>query len=130
MPDADVPAGALALVEGIAGAVRHELGEEIDAYPGASSPELADPINRAFRAIVRSVLEASDIPGPSLPALVSRTLRRAAERRLAAEGWDASQARFLIELEPGSPDDWLVFLLLSSREQIEPLLTRGVVDPA
>ena len=125
MPDADVPAEALALVERIAGAVRDELGEEIDAYPGASSPELADPINRAFRAIVRSLLEAGGIPGPSLPALVSRTLRRAAENRLAAEGWDDRRVRFLLDLEPGCPDDWLAYLILSSRAQIEPLLGPG-----
>ena len=124
MPDADVPAGALALVERMAGAVRAELGEEIDAYPGPSSPELADPINRAFRAIVRSLLEAGGIPGPSLPALVSRTLR------LAAEGWDDRRVRLLLDLEPGSPDDWLTYLILSSRAQIEPLLGRGVPDPA
>ncbi len=41
MPDADVPAEALALVERAAAAVRGELGEEVDAYPGRSSPERA-----------------------------------------------------------------------------------------
>ena len=101
MPDADVPAGALALVARIAGAVRDELGEEIDAYPGISSPDLADPLNRAFRAVVRSLLEADGIPGASLATLVSRTLRLAAEYRLAAEGWDERQVRLLIDLEPG-----------------------------
>jgi hypothetical protein len=128
MPDDGVPAEALALVERIAGAIRDELGEEIDAYPGASSPELADPLNRAFRAAVRSLLELGDTPGPSLPALVSRTLRRAAENRLAAEGWDGRLVRLLLDLEPGSPDDWLCYLTLSSREQIEPLL--GHDDPS
>ena len=34
MSDADVPAEALALIEAVAGAIRDELGEEIDAYPG------------------------------------------------------------------------------------------------
>src|SRR3954466_12162917 len=106
MPDAEVPAEALALVEKIAGAVRDELGEEIDAYPGAASPELADPINRAFRAVVRSLLEAGGIPGPSLPTLLPRAPRRAAENRLAAEGWDARLVRLLLALEPGCPDDW------------------------
>src|SRR3954453_17086558 len=106
MPDADVPAGALALVERIAGAVRDELGAEIDAYPGASAPERADPLNRAFRAVVRALLEAGGTPGQPLPAPVSRTPRRAAERRLAAEGWDDDQIRLLLDLEPGGPDDW------------------------
>src|SRR4051812_48865143 len=109
MPDADVPAEALALVERIAGAVRDELGEEIEAYPGASSPERADPINRAFRAIVCSLLELGGIPGPTLPALVSRTLRLSAEDRLAAEGWDDRRVQFLLDLEPGCPDDWLTY---------------------
>jgi len=130
MPDAEVPAEALALVERIAGAIRDELGEEIDAYPGASSPELADPINRAFRAVVRSLLEADATPDQSLPALVSLTLHRAAEHRLAAEGWDDHRVRLLLDLEPGSPDDWLCLLILSSREQIEPLLGPGGADPA
>src|SRR4051795_9760171 len=105
MPDADVPAEFLALVERIAGAIRDELGEEIDAYPGASSPELADPINRAFRAMVRSLLEAGGIPDSSPPALVSRTLLRAAGDRLSTEGWDDRRVRFLLDLEPGCPDD-------------------------
>src|SRR3954466_13853410 len=117
MPDAEVPAEALALVEKIAGAIRDELGEEIDAYPGASSPELADPINRAFRAIVRSLLEAGVPPTPALPALVSRTLRMAAENRLAAEDWDDRRVRLLLDLEPGGPDDWFTYLILSSRAQ-------------
>lgn len=110
MPVEDVPTGALALVERLAGAVRDALGAEIDAYPGATSPERADPINRAFRAVVRSLLEADDIPGPSLPALVSRTLRRAAQDRLAAEGWDDRLVRLLLDLEPGCPDDWLAYV--------------------
>jgi hypothetical protein len=90
-----------------------------------SSPERADPINRAFRAVVRSLLEADGTPGESLPALVSRTLRLAAEHRLAAEGWDDRRVRLLLDLEPGSPDDWLAYLILSSRAQIEPLLGPG-----
>jgi hypothetical protein len=125
MSDADVPAAALALVERIAGAIRAELGAEIDADPGASSPERADPLNRAFRAVARSLLEADGIPGASLPALVSRTLRRAAEHRLALEGWDDGQVRLLLDLEPEGRDDWLAFLILSSREQIELLLGPG-----
>ena len=125
MPDADVPAEALALVGRIAGAIRAELGAEIDAYPGISSPERADPLNRAFRAVVRSLLEAGGTQGPPLPILVSRTLRRAAEHRLEADAWDDRQVRLLLDLEPGSPDDWLACLILSSREQIGHLLGPG-----
>jgi hypothetical protein len=130
MPDADVPAEILAIIETIAGAIRDELGEEIDAYPGLRLPERADPFNRAFRAIARAILrgDADDAEVP--PTLVSQALCRVAERRLTAEGWDDRQVRHLIEQEPGSPDDWLVFLILSSRPQIEPLLKLEDPDPA
>ncbi len=122
MPDADAPDGALALVERIAGAIRRELGEEVDAYPGCRSPDGADPLNRAFGAIVRSLLAMDPVSGGDLAGSVSRTLLRVASRRLEAEGWDALQLKTLIEQEPGRPDDWLIFLILSSRPQIEPLL--------
>ncbi len=122
MSDADVPIEALALIETIADAIRRELGDEVDAYPGRRTPEGADPLNRSFRAIVRSLLAADGNPGADLTALVSGTLRLVAERRLGQEGWAGDQARALIEGEPGSPDDWLCFLALSSRAQIEPLI--------
>jgi hypothetical protein len=122
MPDPDVRPATPALLERIAGAIREELGESIDAYPGYRSPEGADPINRAFRAVVRSLAEADLPPGADLDGIVSRTLNLLTRRRLAAEGWDDDQVKFLIEDEPGGPDDWLGFLILSSRPQIEPLL--------
>ena len=121
MNDSDVPTSALGLVERLAGAVRDELGEEIDAYPGHDAPERADPLNRVFAAIVRAILEVTTGDTVASPATVSLTLRLATEHRLAAEGWSNTQIRALIEDEPGSPDDWLVFLLLSARAQIEPL---------
>jgi hypothetical protein len=122
MPDHDVRPATLAFLEQIAKAIRRELGESIDAYPGCRSPEGADPINRAFRAVVRSLAEADLPPGTDLDGIVSRVLRLLARRRLVAEGWDDDQLKSLIEEEPGSPDDWLAFLILSSRPQIEPLL--------
>ncbi len=122
MPDADIPAEALALVETIAGAIRVELGEAVDAYPGCRSPDGADPLNRAFGAIVRSLVAMDAVSGGDLAGSVSRTLLRVASRRLGAEGWDDLQIKTLIEEEPGHPDDWLIFLILSSRSQIEPLL--------
>ncbi len=120
MSDADVPSEALAIIEVIAGAIRAELGEEIEAYPGASSPERADPINRAFRAAVRSLLATGGVRADDLAASVSLALLLIASRRLEDEGWDATRAKALVEQEPGSPDDWLCFLALSSRPQIEP----------
>ncbi len=129
MPDAEVPVATLATVEVIAGAIRAELGEAIDAYPGCRSPEGADPLNRAFRAIVRSLLAAHGVTHEDLAASVSRTLLLAASRRLAPEGWVGRQAKALTEEEPGGPDDWLCFLTLSSRSQIEPLLEPDAPDP-
>jgi hypothetical protein len=122
MTESDVPSTTLALLEQMAGAIRQELGEEIDAYPGCRSPEGADPLNRAFRAVVRSLLVSDITPTMDRSTLVSQALRQLAERRLAAEGWDDRQIKFLSEEESGGPDDWLAFLILSSRFQIEPLL--------
>lgn len=119
MHDSEVPTEALLVVELVAGAIRDELGDEIDAYPGCSAPEQADPINRAFQATVLSLIENSLVSGDSPAAAVSRALRRVAERRLAADGFDARRSRLLIDVEPGSPDDWLTFLILSSRTQVE-----------
>jgi hypothetical protein len=121
MSEPDNFSSLLNLLEQIAEAIREELGEEIDAYPGCRSPEGADPLNRAFRAMIRSLLRA-DLPPTELTSLVSQALRQLAERRLAAEGWEDRQIKFLSEEEPGGPDDWLAFLILSSRSQIEPLL--------
>jgi hypothetical protein len=98
------------------------LGAAIDAYPGCRSPEGADPINRAFRAVTGTLARADLAHGTDLDGIVSRALRQLTQRRLKAESWDDDQVKTLVEDEPGSPDDWLVFLLLSAREQIEPLL--------
>jgi hypothetical protein len=122
MPEPDVSPATLVLLERISGAIREELGESIDAYPGGRSPEAADPINRAFRAVVRSLAGVDLGQGTDLDGTVSQILRHLAGRRLAAEGWDDDRVKSLIEEEPGSPDDWLAFLILSSRSQIEPLL--------
>ena len=125
MSDADLPVQALAIIEVVAGAIRDELGEEVDAYPGRREPEGADALNRAFRAIVRAILDPSTSAARDADSLVHWALRRVAEGRLSAEGWDDHQVETLIDEEPGSPDDWLCFLILSSRAQIEPLLGPG-----
>jgi hypothetical protein len=124
MPEPNILPTTLALLERVAGAIRRELGEAVDAYPGYRSPDGADPLNRAFRAVVRSLVEADGPPVPNLDGTVSGTLRLLAERRLAAERWDDRRPLRLIEGGPGSPDDWLAFLILSSRPQLEPLLDR------
>jgi hypothetical protein len=130
MSDAHEPTEAVALIEVIAAAIRNELGEEIDAYPGFAAPERADPMNRAFRAVVFALLQMSTPTTETLPALVSRTLLHVAERRLAAEGIDDRHARLLLDEEPGRPDDWLCFLILSSRQQVEDALRPEEPDRA
>ena len=125
MSDAELSVQALAIIEVVAGAIRDELGEEVDAYPGRQEPEGADPLNRAFRAIVRAILGPNTSGIEGTHSLVSQALRRLAERRLTAEGRDDHQVKALIDEEPGSPDDWLVYLILSSRAQIEHLLESG-----
>lgn len=120
MPDAD-PRAAEACLGAAAAAIRAELGADIDAYPGHRSPEAADPLNRAFRAAARSAL-AAEATAANPDALVSSALVRLAGARLAAEGLDSEAIRLLIEDEPGAPDEWLAFLLLSSMAQIAPIL--------
>ncbi len=122
MEDLEISLQALVTIERVVGAIRAELGEDIDAYPGCRSPEGADPLNRAFRAIVASLLSAAwTLPGDIGPH-VSRALLLVASRRLASEGRAPGLIKALIEDEPGGPDDWLAFLILSSPAQIEPLL--------
>ncbi len=122
MPVDDPPPDCLAIIEAVAGAIRAELGAAVDAYPGCRDSDGADPLNRAFRAAVRALLAAGGARVDDLAASVSRLLLLVANRRLKNEGWDDRRVKSLIEEEPGSPDDWLCYLLLSSRAQIEPLL--------
>ena len=86
MSDADLPVQALAIIEVVAGAIRDELGEEVDAYPGRLEPEGADPLNRAFRAVVRAILGPNTSGIEGTYSLVSRALHCVAGRRLTAEG--------------------------------------------
>jgi hypothetical protein len=127
MPDFDAPAEALALLELVARAVRDELRGEVDAYPGFREPERADPMNRAFRAVASAVL---GMYMPASPSTVSACLRRLAERRLEADGFDTLQIKLLLDEEPGGPDDWLTFLTLSSRSQVADVLRADDPDRA
>jgi hypothetical protein len=101
-----------ALIETIAEAIRRELDDEVEACPGSSRPEQAEPLNRVFRAAARALLEPVAGPAHDLSRLTSWVLHALARRRLAAGGLDDRRIRVLIDLEPGTPDDWLTFLLL------------------
>jgi hypothetical protein len=104
--------GEIVLVERIAAGIRAELGTAIEVCPGHASPEHAEPLNRAFRAVVRCVLEPVAIAQDDLPRLVSHILRRIVVRRLEAGGLGERATQTLLDFEPGTPDDWLTFLLL------------------
>ena len=99
----------MAIVEVIAGAIRRD-------------PDRAHPLDRAFRAVARGVLAAGGGPGAALGVVTSAALLAVAARLLRAEGKDDNQGRLLVQEEVGSPDDWLAFLILSSRPQVESLL--------
>ena len=119
----------VALIEGLAGAIRRELGDEVEVCPGQRAPDQAEPLNRAFRAVVRLVLEPLVAPG-ALPAEVSRVLRRVARGRLDAGGLSERQVRTLLEFEAGTPDDWAVFLALVPWHEVLFWLGSEDQDPA
>jgi hypothetical protein len=126
-PHAQTP--EFALVELIAGTIRAELGDEVEACPGFARPEQAEPVNRVFRAITRRLLEPIGAPGDDVAALTSRALRELARRRLAAGGLGEAGIKTLLELEPGTPDDWLVFLILVPWREVLYWLADAGQDP-
>ena len=123
------PTPEFATLVAIAEAIRNELGPEVEACPGFRAPEQAEPLNRAFRAIARRLLVPVVAAGDDLSALVSCALRRIAGLRLAAGGLDESQIRTLIELEPGTPDDWAGFLILVPWTEVLFWLASANADP-
>jgi hypothetical protein len=102
----------LATVALIAETIRQQLGDEVEACPGCTRPEQAEPLNRLFRAVVRRLLEPIVESSHDLSRVTSWILRKLTQERLTAGGLDERQIRMLLELEPGTPDDWLTFLLL------------------
>jgi hypothetical protein len=125
MHDTRDPTDELALIEAIAAAIRDELGVAIEDQPGFRGPDEAGQVNRAFRAVVRTIFRNS-APGEDLPALLSDVLRRLARRRLEAGLLDAREVDHLLRLEFEGRDDWLAYLILTAWSEIEYLLeTRG-----
>jgi hypothetical protein len=96
----------------VAETIRQELGDEVEACPGFSRPEQAEPLNWLFCALVRRFLELIVEPSHDLARLTSCALRELTCRRLVAGELNERQIHTLLELEPGTPDDWLTFLLL------------------
>ena len=126
MCDTRDPPEDLALMEAIAAALREELGVAIEEQPGFHHPDEAGQVNRAFRAVVRTILRP-DVPSDAdLPATLSDILGRVARRRLELGLLDAREVEHLLRLEFDGRDDWLAFLNLAPWSEIEHLLdTRG-----
>jgi hypothetical protein len=126
MRDTRDPPDDLALIEAIAAALREELGVPIEEQPGFHHPDEAGQVNRAFRAMVRTILRAGVPAGDDLPAALSDVLRRLARRRLEAGLLDAREVEHLLATEFDGRDDWLAYLILAPWSEIEFLLeTRG-----
>jgi hypothetical protein len=120
----------LATVAAIAETVRQELGDDVEACPRLARPEQAEPLNRLFRALVRRLLEPIVESRHDLSRVSSWVLRELTQRRLAASGLDDRQIQILLELEPGTPDDWLTFLLLVPWAEVLYWLTAADQEPA
>ena len=122
MCDTRDPPDDLALIEAIAAALREELGVPIEEQPGFHHPDEAGQVNRAFRAMARTILRPGVPAGEDLSAILSDVLRRLARRRLEAGLLDAREVEHLLGLEFDGRDDWLAFLILAPWSEIEFLL--------
>jgi hypothetical protein len=126
MRDPCDPPDDLALIEAIASAFREELGVAIEEQPGFHRPAEAGQVNRAFRAMARTILRPGLPAGEDPSAMLSDVLRRLARRRLEAGLLDAREIDHLLGLEFDGRDDWLAYLILAPWSEIEFLLqTRG-----
>src|SRR3984957_912536 len=107
MRDTRDPPDDLALFEAIAAALREELGDPIEEQPGFHHPDEAGQVNRAFRAMARTLLRPVAPGGDDPSAMLSDVLRRLARRRLEAGLLDAREVEHLLGLEFDGRDDWL-----------------------
>jgi hypothetical protein len=126
MREACDPPDDLALFEAIAAALRDELGVAIEAQPGFHGADEAGQVNRAFRAMTRTILREGGPAGDDSPVSPSEVLRRLARGRLGAGLLDAREVEHLLSLEFDGRDDWLAYLVLVPRSEIDHLLeTQG-----
>ena len=136
MSDADVPAEALAIIEVVAGAIRDELGEEVDAYPGppgargGPTRSTAPSAPSSGRSSAPSTLGHRGHARARLPGPASRSPSGAWRPRAGT----TARSRLLLDEEPGSPDDWLVVpdpvLAGADRAPARRPTTRTPPDPA
>jgi hypothetical protein len=122
MFDACEQTGEFALIEAIAAALREELGVAMEEQPGFRHTDEAGQVNRAFRAMSRTILRLSVPAGEDPSATLSDVLRRLARRRLEAGLLDAREADHLLGRELDGRDDWFAYLILTAWSEIEYLL--------
>jgi hypothetical protein len=126
MHDSCEQTGEFTLIEAVAAALREELGGAIEEQPGFHHPDEAGQVNRAFRAMARTVLRPGVAAGEDLSRTLSDVLHRLARRRLGAGLLDVREVEHLLRLEFDGRDDWLAYLILAPWSEIEYLLqTRG-----
>ena len=126
MRDTRDPPEDLALMEAMSAALREELGAAIEEQPGFHHPDEAGQVNRAFRAMARTVVRPVVAAGEDLSRTLSDVLHRLARRRLGAGLLDVREVEHLLRLEFDGRDDWLAYLILAPWSEIEFLLqTRG-----
>lgn len=111
------------LVVMIAEALRDQFGEEIDAHPGGERVE-AGSVNRAFRAVVRSIVVGDKADAERSTTILTSLLREAALRRLLELSIAPDQAADLLSSEPALGDAWLAYLALAPRSVIDDLTGR------
>ena len=110
----------LRLVALIAGALRDEFGEGIDAQPGGVGVE-AGNVNRAFRVMARTIV-AEVAPDGADPAIILTQLLRQTELRWLAElGARPEQNEVLISSEPNLGEAWFTYLALAPISVIDDL---------
>ena len=103
------------------------VGAMIEDQPGFQDPAEAGQVNRAFRVVARTALQAAAPPDVDLAALLSASLTRLARRRSIGGGLEEGHADVLLKTEPGR-DDWLIYFLLTPWSEIERLRRNADAD--
>jgi hypothetical protein len=104
-------------IEGIAAAIRDDLGADMDEeFPARDDPAKAGLINRAFRATVRYLLERVIVRSDQLSTTLSAVFVRVAERRLKSVGLADQTTEPFVRARAAGHDDWPAFVILARRD--------------
>ena len=114
--------GEFALIARIAGALRDELGSEIEEQPALHDPSQAGQVNRAYRVVALCILTTIVPPEEKLAKVLNWVLTRITRQRLADFGLDDQATHALLSTESADRDDWLAFLILTPAQEIDYLL--------